>query len=96
MLAGGELFTNIAYAQLILENARIYEIDEDIVDHIFNFLVRDFSASALQMIMNHSNSPEQEAFFLQMLKKPVRDQARFDRLWNEFVFALKDEYYMNA
>jgi acyl-CoA dehydrogenase len=95
MLAGGELFTNIAYAQLILENARIYEIDEDIVDHIFNFLVRDFSASALQMIMNHSNSPEQEIYFQQMLKKPVRDKDRFDRLWNEFVFALKDQYYMN-
>jgi acyl-CoA dehydrogenase len=94
LLAGGELFTNIAYAQLILENAKIYEIDQDIVNQIFDFLVRDFSASALQMILNHDNSAEQEASFQKMIVKPARDQARFDRVWRDFVLAERDAYVM--
>ena len=43
LLAMGELMTVVAYGQLIIENAKIYKIDDDIIDMIFDVLVRDFS-----------------------------------------------------
>ena len=46
LLALGELFTLVVYGQLILENARLYAIDDDTVDQIFDFMVRDFSKYA--------------------------------------------------
>jgi acyl-CoA dehydrogenase len=94
LFAGGALFTNIAYAQLILEGARIYGIHEDIVNEIFNFMVRDTSTAALQMMINQENTPEQEAFLAQMLKKPVIHREQSERLYQEFVFSLKDQYVM--
>lgn len=95
MLAAGELFTLIVYAQLILENARIYQTDQGVVEQIFAFLVKDFSAFSLQMILGHDNSSEQEEIFYKMIKKPVADDAGADRVWQDFVYSLKDQYIMN-
>ncbi len=94
MLAVGELFTLIVYAQLILENSRIYTIDKDMLEQIFTFLVKDYSAFALQMILSHENSAAQEEIFHKMIKKPVRDKEGFGRAWDS-VYALRDEYIMN-
>lgn len=95
LLAGGELFTNIAYAQLILESARISEVEPEVVDQIFDFLVRDFSAAALRMILEQENTEAQEAQLQRMLKKPARDRERFERVWNDHVLVLKGAYEMN-
>jgi acyl-CoA dehydrogenase len=95
MLAAGELFTLIVYAQLILENSRIYATDKDILEQIFTFLVKDYSAFALQMILSHENSVEQEEIFNKMIKKPIKDGQGFQRVW-ESVLALKDQYVMTA
>ncbi|MDT8422858.1 MAG: acyl-CoA dehydrogenase [Desulfuromonadales bacterium] len=92
MLAAGELFTLIAYAQLILENSRIYALDDDLLEQIFTFLVKDFSAFALHMLLDHKNSPAQEELFRQMIKQPLLDDARFERVWGEQVLALRDCY----
>ncbi len=94
MLAAGELFTLIVYAQLILENSRIYAIDKDVLEQIFTFLVKDYSAFALQMILSHENSAAQEEIFHKMIKKPARDSKGFNRVWDS-VYALKDQYVMN-
>ena len=95
MLGAGELFTLIAYAQLILENAKIYNVSEDLIDEIFNFMVRDYSEYALQMVLNQELSDDQEALFMEMIQKPANDAARFNRVWEESVYALKDLYTMN-
>ena len=94
MLAAGELFTLIVYAQLILENSKIYGTDKDVLEQIFTFLVKDYSAFALQMILSHDNSAEQEEIFQKMIKKPVKDGEGFQRVWDS-VHALKDQYIMN-
>ena len=94
MLAAGELFTLIVYAQLILENAKIYETDNDIVEQIFTFMVKDFSSYGLKMVLGYENSQEQEEIFQQMIKKPVRDEDGFQRVWAA-VHGLKDQYIMN-
>ncbi|ORJ60679.1 acyl-CoA dehydrogenase [Geothermobacter hydrogeniphilus] len=94
MLAAGELFTLIPYAQLILENSAIYQLDDELLDVIFALLVRDFAGYALRMVAEHGNSEVQEVLFRQMLKKPVRDEAGFNKVWRQ-VLELKDCYRMS-
>ena len=93
LLALGELFALVVYAQLILENTRIYEVDvgDDLLEHIFDCLVRDFSKHALQLYSKPSSSKRQMELCLGMLRKPVFDAGRFGRVWEQ-VHALRDAY----
>ena len=95
MLTLGELFTLVAYGQLILENARIYAIETDIIDQIFDCFVRDFSAFVLQLFQKPTSTQAQMDLSLKMIRKPVIDEARYQRVWQDHVFALKDLYEMN-
>jgi len=96
LLAGGELFALVVYAQLILENARIYGIEDDVVDQIFDVLVRDFAEFALQLHNKQGSTPEQMRLCLAMLREPVADQRRTDAVWTRHVLALDNAYEMNA
>jgi acyl-CoA dehydrogenase len=95
LMALGELFALVVYAQLILENAKIYEMDEVLVDQIFDFMVRDFSKFALQLYSKPSSTTTQMEFCQRMIRKPVVDDARYQKVWQEHVYALKDLYEMN-
>jgi acyl-CoA dehydrogenase len=94
LLAGGEIFALVAYGQLILENAKIYDVSDDLVDQIFDFMVRDFSRHALNLYSKPSSNETQMACCLEMIRKPVSDDARYQRVWQQ-VYDLKDEYEMN-
>ena len=94
LLSLGEMFTLVVYGQLILENAKIYELEEALVDQIFDFMVRDFSKFALTLYGKASTSEVQMSFLQQMIKKPAVDHDRFANIWNEHVLALKDSYEM--
>jgi len=95
MLSGiGEIFSLIVYAHLIIENAPIYNVDEDTLDQIFDFLVRDFSKYALNLYHKPSTTPEQMEWCLKMIKRPNVDEERFNRVW-KVVHSLKDAYQMN-
>jgi acyl-CoA dehydrogenase len=95
LLAGGELFALAVYAQLILENARTYGVDPALVDQIFEVLVRDFSRHAVELHGRRASNAQQMALALRMIRKPVEDAARYDRVWNEMVLPLSDAYEMN-
>jgi acyl-CoA dehydrogenase len=97
LLAMGELFTLVAYGQLILEYRKLdpEEMSDDLVEQIFDFMVRDFSKFALQIYSHAGSSEAQMAICLEMIRKPVKDPERYDRVWQEHVFALKDQYAMN-
>jgi acyl-CoA dehydrogenase len=94
LLAGGEIFALVVYGQLILENARIYDISEDVVDQIFDFMVRDFSGHALNLYSKPSSTETQMQHCLAMIRKPIVDTDRYDRVWQQ-VHDLRDEYEMN-
>ncbi len=94
ILALGEAFTLVAYGQLVLENARIYSVDDDTVDQIFDFMVRDMSKFALQLYGKLSSTPAQMDYGLKLIRRPAVDQVRYQRVWSQ-VHALKDEYEMN-
>jgi acyl-CoA dehydrogenase len=95
LLSLGEMFTLVVYGQLVLENAPIYGVDDDLVDQIFDFMVRDFSWFALQLHSKPSSTPQQMACCLRMIKKPAVDPARYQRVWEEHVHALNGAYEMN-
>jgi acyl-CoA dehydrogenase len=95
LLALGEIFTLVVYAQLFLENAEIYEVDRDLVDQVFDVLVRDFSRFAVILHGKPTTTPAQAAHCLQMVRRPEPDPNRYARVWEQQVFALRDAYTMN-
>jgi acyl-CoA dehydrogenase len=95
MLHLGELFTMIVYAQLVLENARLLEVNDDLVNQIFAFMISDYAQYALAHLASFVNTPAQEELLQRMLKKPVPDPAQRDRVWQEQVLSLQGQYRMN-
>jgi acyl-CoA dehydrogenase len=95
LLTLGELFTLVAYGQLIIENALINKVDNEIVDQIFDFMVRDFSKFALQLHSKPSSTDAQMNFCMKMIKKPVVDEARFKKVWDKYVYPQNGAYQMN-
>lgn len=95
LLSLGEMFTLVVYGQLILENAKIYELEEELVDQIFDFMVRDFSKFALTLYGKPSSTEAQMNYLQKMIKKPAVDADRFGKILNDHVLALKDVYEMN-
>jgi len=95
LLILGELFTLVAYGQLIIENAKIYQVEDALIDQIFDFMIRDFSRHALQLYSKTSSTDAQMKICLKMIQKPVRDADRFDRIWRRCVEPLNNAYAMN-
>lgn len=95
LLILGELFTLVVYGQLILENASHHSVGDDVVDQTFDFLVRDFSKFALQLYSKTSSTARQRFFCRRMIRKPVVDQARFQRVWETHVYSLRGAYRMS-
>jgi len=95
LLSLGEAFTLVVYGQLILENARIYGIDEGLVDQIFDFMVRDFSEFALQLHGKPSSTPQQMDCCLRIIRKPAVNEQRYLTVWEDHVYPLKDAYEMS-
>jgi len=84
----------VVYGQLILEAAGLYGVGSDLVDQIFDVLVRDVDKFALQLYSKPSATAAQMEYCLKMIRKPALDDGRTQRVWQE-VHALKDEYEMN-
>jgi acyl-CoA dehydrogenase len=95
LLAIGEIFALVVYGQLILENAKIYGLDNDHVDQVFDFMVRDFSKHALNVYSKPVSTEKQMDLCTQMIRRPVVDDARYQRIWTDHVLPLKDAYEMN-
>ncbi|WP_086844369.1 acyl-CoA dehydrogenase [Amycolatopsis kentuckyensis] len=93
-LALTELFTLIVYGQLVLEQARITGLDDEVVDQVFAVLVQDFSVAAVDLHGKASSTGAQQAIALAALRKPVVDAARFENVWAR-VRALSGVYAMH-
>ena len=77
----------------MLENAEIYGLEDDLVDQIFDVAVRDLSAFAVELHGKAATTPEQGKHCLGLIRKPVVDEERYARVWEE-VFELRDAYQM--
>jgi acyl-CoA dehydrogenase len=92
----GEMFSIVVYGQLILEQAQLEHLDPDILNQIFDFMVRDFARFALQ-IYGLPNTREEQRIFCReiMLIRPAGNEAQYRRVWESVVLPLNGEYAMN-
>ncbi|BFU44915.1 acyl-CoA dehydrogenase [Krasilnikovia sp. MM14-A1004] len=93
LLSVGHLFALIVYGQLILEQAELTGLDGDVLDEIFDVLVRDFSAGATELHGKTATTEAQAAWALAHVRRPVQDAARTARVWAQ-VEALSGAYEM--
>jgi len=95
LLCVGEIFTIIAYGQLIIESAAMENIDDELLDQIFDFMVRDFSQYGLELMGKPVSNEKQQAAAQKMIKRSHADMDRFEKVLNEHVYSLVDAYTMN-
>jgi alkylation response protein AidB-like acyl-CoA dehydrogenase len=88
-----QLFTLIPYAQLILEQAELEDTPQDVVDMIFETLVRDFTTTAIDLHGKASSTDAQQRWVLGSIRKPVIDESRGDRIYAE-ICSLAGAYVM--
>jgi acyl-CoA dehydrogenase len=92
----GEMFSIVVYGQLILEQAGIENLDKDILNQIFDFMVRDFASFALQIYGMNATKADQRGFCQEiMLIRTVGDDEQVGHVWEKYVFPLNGEYQMN-
>ncbi len=95
LLSLGELFTLVVYGQLLLEKYKMENLDNDLMEQIFDFMIRDFSKFALQIYSKPDSTDKQMELCMKMVKKPFVDNERFQRFVENVVYELKDTYEMN-
>ena len=95
LLALGEIFTLVVYAQLFLEGAAIEGIEPDLVDQVFDVLVRDWSRFAVILQGKPTTTGEQAGHCVAMIRRPAADAERFRRVWEGQVIARADAYQMS-
>ncbi len=79
----------LAFTSVIVGHRYAAEIE------IFDVLVRDLSRHALQLHLEPSATPAQAEASLGLVRRPVVDAGRYQRVWNDKVLALRESYRMN-
>ena len=90
----GELFTLVVYGQLILENAQLVGIDDQLLDQIFAVMIRDFSKFSLQLYTKGSTTIIQQNLCRRMMKRPAKNNSSLSYVWDTYVYNMKDQYEM--
>jgi acyl-CoA dehydrogenase len=88
-----QLFTLVPYGQLVLEQAQLDRTPGDLVEVIFESLVRDFNAYAVELLGKASSTDDQQRWAVGAVRKPIIDEAGDERIYSE-VRALADAYVM--
>lgn len=95
MLNYGEIFTMVVYGQLVLEGAKLHNVEDDLIDQIFALFVRDTNKYALTQLNNYENSETQSKFLQAIaLNGPIVDKEKDFKFWKEYVEVLDGEYLM--
>ena len=63
------------------EQAHLIDLDRDLVDQIFDFQLRDFSAHAIALHGKPSSTSAQQQWALAAVRRPVANPDRFARVW---------------
>jgi acyl-CoA dehydrogenase len=92
--AVGQLFATVPYAQLILEEAALSDVDEALIDAIFAVLIRDFNGYAVELNDKPSTTDAQSRFATRMIRRPVHDPSRYDQIWKEHIAPINGAYQM--
>ncbi|MDO9067105.1 MAG: acyl-CoA dehydrogenase [Deltaproteobacteria bacterium] len=96
LLAAGEIFTLVVYGQLILENAALLGTDNDLVDQIFDFMVRDMSRFALQLYSKPCCTETQMGYCMKLIRRSNVDEERYLKVLERHVYSLNGTYEMTC
>jgi len=96
LLSLGELFALVVYGHLVLEKALMDKTDPDLLNQVFGVFVRDFSGYATGLHGKPSNSWRQQKLIRKLVRAPEADPEQFERVWGEYVYALKGVYEMEG
>lgn len=91
MITVGQLFTTVAYGHLVLEQVRLDDVKDSVVNSIFSTMVRDFSSHALQLYSKPLATEEQQKRMLSAIRRPAETDGA--RLWDE-IASLAGSYSM--
>ncbi len=92
----GEMFSVVVYGQLILEQCELSNIDNDITNQMFDFMICDFAKFALQIYGMHSTKDEQREYCTKIMHiRSQGDADQYNRVWETYVASLDGEYAMN-
>ncbi|MGH3351221.1 MAG: acyl-CoA dehydrogenase family protein [Nocardioides sp.] len=94
LLVVGDIFTTVAYGDLILQQSKISSVDDDLVESIFEVLVGDVSAHALTLTRKPSLTDAQAKAADAIQRRPVFDAERTARVWAD-ARATAGTYAMN-
>lgn len=94
LLVVGDIFTTVAYGDLILQQSAIGGVNDDLVDSIFEVLVGDVSAHALALTRKPSLTRAQAQGANAIQRRPAFDDERTSRVWAE-ARATAGTYVMN-
>ncbi|HSV41058.1 MAG TPA: acyl-CoA dehydrogenase family protein [Nocardioidaceae bacterium] len=95
LLVIGDIFTTVPYAELILQQASIAGVDDDLIDTIFEVLVRDISMHALTLAAKPTATTAQQKAARAILRRPQYDEQRTTRVWAD-ARTTANTYVMNA
>ena len=88
-----QLFTLVPFAQLVLEQAELDDTPDELVEVMFESVVRDFNTYAIDLLGKASSTEAQQAWATSAVRKPVVDAARDQQIYAE-VRALAGAYVM--
>jgi acyl-CoA dehydrogenase len=93
-LSVAEIFGTVVYGQLVFEKARLEGIEDDVVDQLFSYLVRDINMNALRQINEYAGHLEagQREALAAIIKDPVIDFNLEEKLLADYIFALDGAY----
>ena len=94
MLSMGELFASIVYGHLILEKALMDNACSDLLNQIFDVLVRDFAIYAAGLYGKPSNSDTQRELIKALIAAPIANPQQAEKLYIEQVCTLNGAYQL--
>lgn len=95
MLGIGDIFTVIVYAQLVLEGAKLNDIDNELIDQIFALFIKDINKYALAQLNAHNNQEVIEKSLKELIfKSPLKDKEKDELFWKEYVQTQDGVYLM--
>ncbi len=95
MLNLGHMFTEIVYAQLILEQALISNVDDELINQIFATIIKDFNKYAVAQFNYQENTSTQNEYLQKLMAiVPELDKKKENEFFEEFVQAQDGEFIM--
>lgn len=81
-LAFGNLLGLVVHGRQVLEQARLRDVDDDLVAVIFGLLVKDFAMAVIELHLTSGCSRVQQ-LWVSAVERPSTDPEQFERVWQQ-------------